>query len=112
MLLGEADAVHRDVERRRGVSATASARPPKTLTNSGSVSSRVMRELGVVIAANDEGPDPRLVQAPQLVGEKARGLHRGLLAVVEVAGDHERVDLLGKAEVDDRRRRPCASLRR
>ena len=40
---------------------------------------------------------------PQLVGEKARRLHRGLLAVIEVAGDQERVDLLDEAEIDDGR---------
>ena len=56
--------------------------------------------LGVVIAANEEGRDARLVEPPQLIGEKARRLHRRLLAVVEVAGDQERVDLFRKAEID------------
>ena len=59
-----------------------------------------MRELGVVIAANDEGLDARLVEPPELVGEKPRRLHRCLFAIVEVAGDHECVDLLRQAEID------------
>ena len=49
--------------------------------------------LRVVVAADDEGLDTRLVEPPQLIDKKARRFHRRLLAVVEVAGDHERVDL-------------------
>jgi hypothetical protein len=41
--------------------------------------------LGAVIAANDEGPDARLINALQLVSEEARRLRRGLLAVVEAS---------------------------
>ena len=44
---------------------------------------------GVVVAADDEGRDPGLMQPSQLIGEKARRLHRGLIAVVEVAGDQQ-----------------------
>ena len=100
MLLGEAHAVHDDVEaaprERHRFRASAEHfhrfRQSQLAGDAG---------FGVVIAANDEGPDLRLVQAAELIREKARGLHRGLLAVVEVAGDQERVDLFGKAEVDD-----------
>ena len=57
--------------------------------------------LGVVIAANDKGLDARLVEPPELVGEKPRRLHRCLFAIVEVAGDHECVDVLRQAEIDN-----------
>ena len=81
-------------------SDTVSARPAKTLTEFGQGQFPGDARLGVVIAANDEGLDARLVEPSQLVGEKARRLHRRLFAVVEVAGDHERVDLLRQAEID------------
>ena len=57
--------------------------------------------LGVVIAAHDEGPNPCLVQPPQLRGEEQRRLHRRLVAIVEVAGDHERVHRFVEAQIDD-----------
>ncbi len=99
MLLGEAHAVHDDVE----AAARERDRFGATAEHFHQLrQGELPRDAGfcVVVAANDEGPDPRLVQAPELIREKARGLHRGLLAVVEVAGDQERVDLLGKAELD------------
>ena len=43
---------------------------------------------------------PASCEPPQLVGEKPRRLHRRLFAVVKVAGDHERVDLLRQAEIN------------
>ena len=99
VLLREAHAVHDDVQaapRKRDRFRAAAEhfhqlRQGEFARNAG---------LGVVVAANDEGLDPRLVQAAELVREKARGLHRSLLAVVEVAGDQERVDLLSKRELD------------
>jgi hypothetical protein len=54
-----------------------------------------------VIAADEKDADAGLVQPAQLVGEEARRLHRGLLAVIEIAGDHQRIDPLGKGEIDD-----------
>ncbi len=101
VLLGEADAMHRDIK-------PAAAKDDRLCAPGEDLDRFRKRQLprdarlGVMIAANDENRDPRLVQPPQLVGEKAGGLHRRLLAVVKVAGDHERVDLLRKAEVDDR----------
>ena len=74
-----------------------------------------MRDFSVVVAADDEGLDARLVEPPQLIDKKARRLHRRLFAVVEVAGDQERVDLFRKAEIDhgDKgfSRRPANQLR-
>ncbi len=80
---------------------TASARPPKTFTDSGNSSSFVIFDKRIVIAADQERADPRLVQAFDLLGQEPGGLHRGLLAVVEVAGQQQRIDLLVDAEVDD-----------
>ena len=82
------------------LSVTASARPLKTLTEFRQRKLVGDARFRVVIAANDKGPNPGFVQPPQLIGEKAGSLHRGLFAVVEVAGDQESVDLLGKAEIN------------
>ena len=38
-----------------------------------------------------------------MLGEKASSLHRGLFAVIEVAGQQECVHLLVEAQVDDTR---------
>ena len=54
-----------------------------------------------MIAADDAGADAGLIQPPQLLGQKAGRLHRGLIAVVKVTGDQQRIDLLREAEVDD-----------
>ena len=99
VLLREADAMHRHLEpaaaERHGLSA-----PGKDLDRFGQ--GQLPRDSGlcVVIAANDKGRDARLVEPPQLIGEKPRRLHRRLLAVVEVAGDQQRIDLFRKAEID------------
>ena len=61
---------------------------------------RYLRQ-GVVVAPDDEDFDVCGIQAAELLGEKARGLHRGLLAVIEVAGQQERAYLLVEAQVDD-----------
>ena len=55
----------------------------------------------IVIAANDEDPDTCLVQAMKLIGEIACRLHRRLIAVIEIAREEERIDLLGEAQIDD-----------
>ena len=72
--------------------------------------------LSVVVAADDERLDARLMEPPQLIDKKARRLHRRLFAVVEVASDQERIDLLRKAEInhDDKgfSRRPADQLRK
>ncbi len=57
--------------------------------------------LGVVISANEKGWDFRLVQAPQRIGKESRRLHGGLLAVVQIARNDERVRLLGETKIDD-----------
>src|SRR5690348_12091504 len=55
----------------------------------------------IVIASNDEDFDACGMQTAKLLGEKTRRLHRGLLAVVEVAGEQECVHLLIETQVDD-----------
>ena len=108
--LGEAHTMHRDIEPAAAKDDRLRA-PGEDLDRFRKRQLPGDARLRVVVTADDEGRDPRLMQPPELVGEKAGGLHRGLLAVVEVAGDQESVDLFGKAEVDDRReslaRRPA-----
>src|SRR4051812_17371134 len=58
---------------------------------------------GVVVAPDDEDLNAYLVQTAELLGEKARRLHRGLLAVVKIAGQQERIYLFVEAQVDDTR---------
>ena len=53
----------------------------------------------IMIAADDEDLDLRLVQLSDLVGKEAGCLHRRLLAVVQVARKQQRIDLLVEAEV-------------
>jgi hypothetical protein len=55
----------------------------------------------VVVAANYEGPNPCAMEAAQLLGQKTRRLHRGLIAVVEIARDNQCIDLFRKAKLDD-----------
>ncbi len=105
VLLGEADPVDCDVERARRAPHDLGA-PAEHFRGVRQGQLAGDARLGVVVAADDEGRDAGLVQPPQLIGEEARRLHRRLVAVVEVARDQERVDLLRKAEVDDRDERP------
>ena len=56
---------------------------------------------GIVIAADLVDGDARLAQPRQLGGEKARRLHRGLFAIIEIAGDDQRIDLFLEAEIDN-----------
>ena len=60
---------------------------------------------GVVVAPDHEASNAGLVQPPDLLGQEPRRLHRGLLAVVEIPGQQQRVHLLGEAEIDDRHER-------
>ena len=53
-----------------------------------------------MVAADDEDSNAGLAEPPELFGEKTRRLHRGLVAIVEISGDQERVDLLVQAKVD------------
>ena len=86
VLLGEAHAVDRDVE---------SAGPDRHSVGAAGEHLHGFRQgqfacdaqFGVMVAADDEGRDFGLMQPSQLIGEKARRLHRRLIAVVEVAGD-------------------------
>ncbi len=61
--------------------------------------------LGIVIAADDEDPDAGLVEPAQFASEKQRGVHRGLAAIIKVAGDQQGIDLFGKAKIDDPHKR-------
>lgn len=54
-----------------------------------------------MVAADDEDTDAGLMQPPDLLGQEPRRLHRGLVAVIEIAGQKQRVDLLVETEVDD-----------
>ena len=54
-----------------------------------------------MIAADDIGPDTRLMKPLHLARQKPGRLHRGLVAVVKVTGDNQRVDLLVDAEIDN-----------
>jgi len=63
-----------------------------------------------VIAADDEDADARLVEPLQLGREEARRLHRGLVAVIEIAGDEQRIDALGEREIDDGGQRPARGV--
>ncbi len=100
VLVGEAHAMHHDLE--RAAAERRRFRPAgENLDRLGQ--GQLFRDagLGVVIAANDECCDSRLIEPPELVGEETRGLHRRLLAVVEIAGDDKCVNLFRKAEIDD-----------
>ena len=55
----------------------------------------------VVIAADGECLDTGLMQALHFRSQKARGLHRRLLAVIEIAGDDQCIDLFLDAEIDN-----------
>jgi hypothetical protein len=63
-----------------------------------------------VVAPDDEDLDIGGIQAAQLLGEKARPLHRDRLAVIKVAGQQERAYLLVKAHVDDTRENLAAGV--
>ncbi len=61
-----------------------------------------------MIAANDEDADISRVQLADLVGQEARRLHRGLVAVVQIARQQQGVHPLLQAQLDDARERlPC-----
>ena len=55
----------------------------------------------VVVAADDKDMDAGLMQPPYLLRQEPRRLHRGLVAVIEIAGQEQRVDLLVETEVND-----------
>ena len=55
----------------------------------------------VVVAADDENADAGLVQPPNLLGQEPRRLHGRLVAVIEIAGEQQRVDPLVETEIDD-----------
>ena len=105
VMVGEADAVDDDgliaVPDRDRASAAAEDRDRVRV-------GKFLGDLGhrVVIAADDEHLDAGLVQGVDLVGEEAGGLHGGLLAVVQVAGEQQGVDLFVEAEADDGNKGP------
>ena len=55
----------------------------------------------IVIAANGIDGDVCLVQPLHLTGQKSCRLHRRLVAIVKIAGNHQRIDLLLEAQIDD-----------
>ena len=57
---------------------------------------------GVMVSANLQHPDPCLVKARHLRCKEASGLHRRLIAIIEVAGNDERVDAFREAKINDR----------
>lgn len=54
----------------------------------------------IMVAADDKGSDSRFVKSAHLCGKKAGSLHRGLIAVIKIAGDHQGIDLLVQTQVD------------
>ncbi len=56
---------------------------------------------GIMIAADDIDGDTGLSKPLHLTGQKPRGLHRRLVAIIEIAGNHQRIDLFGEAQIDD-----------
>jgi len=56
---------------------------------------------GVMIAADDEAADTGGGQASQFIRQERSRLHRGLVAVIKIAGDDKRVDALFQAQVDN-----------
>ena len=102
--LGEAQAVHDDARLPAVPSTgTASAWPPKTLTEFGKVNLLRDPRQCIVIASDDEDADAGLVQPTKLLGEIPRCLHRRLIAVVEVACEEERIDFFVEAKIDGAR---------
>ena len=63
-----------------------------------------------MVAADDEDADARLMQPAELFGQKPRRLHRGLVAIIEIAGQQQRVDLFRRG-INRRRARKRAGWR-
>jgi len=59
--------------------------------------------LGVVVAADDEDADAALIEAAQLFGQETGGFHGRLVAVVEIAGEDQGIDLFVEAKCYDGR---------
>ncbi len=60
-----------------------------------------MQHVRVVIAAHDEALDAGLMETTKLACQEAGRLHGGLVAVVKVARDEERVHGLVETQVDN-----------
>lgn len=56
---------------------------------------------GIMVSTDDEDADTGLVQTPELLGQEAGRLHRGLVAIIEIAGDHQGIDVFVQAQIDD-----------
>ena len=54
-----------------------------------------------MIAAHDEDLDSGFMQPPDLLGKEPSGFHRGLVAIIEIACQQQRIDLLVETKVDD-----------
>ena len=56
--------------------------------------------LRIVVPADHEDPNARLGQPVHLGAEEHRGFHAPEIAVVEIAGNHQCIDLFLEAEID------------
>src|SRR5229473_8547834 len=55
---------------------------------------------GVMIAFDDDGANPLLLQPPQLAAKEHRDLHVRTIVVIEVSGEHQQRYLLIDAQID------------
>ena len=103
--LGEAEAVQDDVQRAR--TQLHRLGPPAEHLD-GRRQDEFLRDARhrIMIAPHLEDLDAGAMQALHLARQEARRLHRGLVAIIEIASDDERVDLLFKAQVDNGDQRP------
>ena len=53
-----------------------------------------------MVAPYDEYSNPGLIQPLQLSDEKEGCLHRRLIAIVKIAGDHQSINLFVEAQID------------
>ena len=90
-LVGERDAVHDHVGALNGVGSPA---PVEHMHEGRQLQTGRDARASIVIATNDEGADSGLAQPRELAREKQSGLHAVLLAIVEIARDHQRIDTL------------------
>jgi hypothetical protein len=62
------------------------------------------------LSAYDKDTNSCGIKAANLLGQKPHGLHGRLLAIVEIAGQYQRVDLLAKAKINDPHERLASSV--
>ena len=59
-----------------------------------------------MIATNHEDANPGLMQAPDLLGQETGRFHRCLVAIIKVACQQQRVDMLFQAQIDNAHESP------